>query len=48
MPCNGTGKEPRVDKKALEAYLRSRGLTPQMGKWFDVWHRKRHKFTTYV
>ena len=47
MPCCGGG-ERRIDKKALETYLRSRGLVPRTGKWEETWHKKRHKFTTYV
>lgn len=47
MPCCGTGKEPRIDRVALEAYIRSRGLTPKDRKWIEVWHRKKHRFTTY-
>ena len=40
--------ERRVDTKALEAHLRSRGLTPASSKWFEVWHRKKRRFMYFV
>ena len=43
MPCLGC-EQRRVDVAALEAHLRSRGLTPNSSKWLEVWLRKKHKF----
>lgn len=47
MPCHGCPGEKVIDRKGLEAYLRSRGLVPRTGKWEQTWHAKKHRFTTY-
>lgn len=44
MPTYHSYTVTLIDRKALEAYVRSRGLTPKDGKWLTVCARVRHRF----